>query len=353
MKKKLLFISSHLPSTKVPQAGQKIAYDKVKYLSAEYDVYLVSFINKFEKKYMDSNELAMCKEVHFIYLNSINKFFSILCNFQLPVRISVRASRKAMDIISKLEEQNKFENVHFEFTEVLGFRSLFPVETHSTITVHDVLFQSIDRFRDKQLFLFKWLFKLESNRIKRWEQTWYSTVNAITVLCEKDKNLLMSFGINDRRICVEQPKVDECFYKIDRKKIEPFSVLIFSAFNRKENQDGLLWFLESIFPKILDRYPDAKLYVIGAEPPERITKLANKNIIVTGFVEDPLYYFSKCSVAIAPLRLGAGVKIKVLQYLAAGLPVVSTDVGAEGIENEKLYIENEEDNFAKKVMELF
>ena len=95
---------------------------------------------------------------------------------------------------------------------------------------------------------------------------------------------------------------------------------------------------------------NVKFYIVGANPTDEVKKLASDNIVVTGFVENPKDIFENMDISVVPLRLGAGVKIKVLESLASGLPVITTDVGAEGIiaqNGRDILIENDPKKFAE------
>ena len=101
------------------------------------------------------------------------------------------------------------------------------------------------------------------------------------------------------------------------------------ALDRVENGESILWFIKKVWHKIIAEVPEAKLVVVGAHPSQELQALAGKDILITGFVEDLLPYYKEASVFMAPILTGAGVKFKVLQALAFGLPVVTTAVGAD------------------------
>ena len=100
------------------------------------------------------------------------------------------------------------------------------------------------------------------------------------------------------------------------------------------NIDGVSYFVEEILPLIRRRRPDCTLAVVGRTPPPKITALAQNDpgIIVTGTVPDIRPYFWNGKVSIVPLRIGGGTRLKIYEAMAAKIPVVSTSVGAEGLE---------------------
>lgn len=134
--------------------------------------------------------------------------------------------------------------------------------------------------------------------------------------------------------------------------------LIFvGGFGHPPNKDAIKWFINDIFPTLKISIPEIVLNVVGSNFPEDILKLANENIIIHGFLTDNelTNLYEKVKICIVPLRYGAGVKGKVLEGLQAGLPIITTHIGAEGIPNAEsiMIIANEPKDFADKIKELY
>ncbi len=110
-------------------------------------------------------------------------------------------------------------------------------------------------------------------------------------------------------------------------------IIFVGGFGHTPNIDAVLWFEKNIFPKILEKNPDIKWYIVGSKPTEEIKNLANENIIVTGFVEDEELerLYAECRMAVVPLRIGAGVKGKVVEAVYNRIPLITTPIGAEGL----------------------
>ena len=112
--------------------------------------------------------------------------------------------------------------------------------------------------------------------------------------------------------------------------------LIFvGSFSHTPNLDAFLWFSTDIYPKIVEKYPDIILHIVGYNVPHELKKLESKNIKFEGFLSDEnlQLLYQNCRIAIAPLRFGAGVKGKILEAIYNQIPIVTTSIGAEGIEN--------------------
>ncbi len=123
------------------------------------------------------------------------------------------------------------------------------------------------------------------------------------------------------------------------------------------NVDGLLWFIQDVYPSIKKEENDIKLYVLGGNVDDRIKQEAakDKSIVLTGFVKEIDTYLKKTRVFIVPLRFGSGMKVKVLDGMFRGTPMVSSSVGAEGIKirhQEEVLIADEANDFAKNCLQL-
>jgi len=148
---------------------------------------------------------------------------------------------------------------------------------------------------------------------------------------------------------------------IDRKQTKSFKerdgLLFVGGFGHKPNYDAMIWFIHDILPMVKSKLPDIKLYIVGSNPPDDIMDMHSESIIVTGFVSDEklIEYYSNCKIAVVPLRYGAGVKGKIVEAIYNKIPVITTSIGAEGLNRTEnvLTIENSSDGFAKKVIELY
>lgn len=111
-------------------------------------------------------------------------------------------------------------------------------------------------------------------------------------------------------------------------------LLFVGGFNHTPNRDGIQWFVDSVLPELERRLGSVHLTIVGSKPPVSITSLAGPTISVAGFVSDSVLaaYYEEASVIIAPLRYGGGVKGKVVEAMAMGVPLVTTPIGAQGFE---------------------
>jgi len=112
-------------------------------------------------------------------------------------------------------------------------------------------------------------------------------------------------------------------------------LLFVGGFGHKPNVDAILWFTKEVFPKILKNNPEIKLNIVGSNPTQDIKDLKSENINVVGYVSDEELekYYLETRMVVVPLRYGAGIKGKVVEAMTKGVPIITTSVGVEGLEN--------------------
>ncbi|WP_077254027.1 glycosyltransferase family 4 protein [Klebsiella sp. 10982] len=356
MKKNVIFISMHLPSMHVPEAGQKLVYKRLKKMSNDFNIHLISFVNELESSFFKPHDYDFCCSAHFYKITKMQRIKNIVLNYRLPYYIAARTDPRINSCISKIIMEYNITGFHVEYEQGIVFIPPHYLDK-STAVLHDVMSQSILRFQENadnafSRFLFKWQFA----KLVHFEKFFFKRIAKIIVLNKKDETLVNQLSFQQANVEIDYPGISEKFYLIKRNEslIEKGSLMFWGAMNRKENIDAVQYFVCKIFPLILNSCPSAKFYIVGANPPEKIKKLNSENIIVTGFVEDPIFIFERIQISVVSLLQGAGIKIKVLETLAAKIPTVSTSVGGEGVidPDNLLHIADDPDKFARKVVDL-
>jgi polysaccharide biosynthesis protein PslH len=141
----------------------------------------------------------------------------------------------------------------------------------------------------------------------------------------------------------------------ERSPEEPRSVLWMGSLGWLPNQDSFWWFYRSIVPGIVRRDPRVRITVVGSNPPGEITALRHPNVEVLGFVEDLAQVMRRSQVCVVPLRVGSGIRIKLLEMFAERRAVVSTTIGCEGLgvqNGRHLLIADDPGGFAEAVVRL-
>jgi O-antigen biosynthesis protein len=132
--------------------------------------------------------------------------------------------------------------------------------------------------------------------------------------------------------------------------------LFIGGFQHAPNTDAVLFFLKKVYPIIKERLRDTRFYIIGDKTPPEVVALANENVVITGLQRDVRPFFENVRLSVAPLRFGAGVKGKINQSMAWGVPVVATSMAVEGMaltSGEDVLVADEPEEFARALIELY
>lgn len=195
-----------------------------------------------------------------------------------------------------------------------------------------------------------------SNQIKAVEEKIWQEADFIYYFSKEEIDKVKLFNKNAKAEVLP-------LYLLDNNKTADYcptersGIIFVGGFSHFPNEDAALWFCKNIFPKVLKKIPEMKLYLVGSNPSEKILSLKSENIVVAGFVEDEKLQElnKKIKLSVVPLRFGAGVKGKIIEALYEKIPVITTKIGAEGIDSggEILVIADEEQDFAQKLIDLY
>ncbi|KXX66450.1 glycosyltransferase family 4 protein [Marichromatium gracile] len=180
---------------------------------------------------------------------------------------------------------------------------------------------------------------LESLRVRRYELAACRRADLVFA-SPNDIDSLVEAGADRAKCRVTYHLGDETTLgrpPLDYASTQPI-LLYVGTLTWEANVDGLLWFLETVWPEVGQRHPDARVQIAGRNPDPRLrhAAAADPRVELLGFVADLEPLFQRSRVFIAPLRFGAGIKVKVLSGMGRGLPTVTTSVGSEGLEIEHM-----------------
>lgn len=196
-------------------------------------------------------------------------------------------------------------------------------------------------------------FSLAARRSRSREARSFAALDMLIVFSEKDAELARALAPALRIEVVHPGMGSPNATRVDRSETDPI-VLFTGALDRPDNYRAVEWFVKSMWPQVQRDVPESRLVVAGANPPPSLTAIAEQDstIELTGFVDSLEPYYEQARVFVSPLRTGAGVKFKTLDAMIRALPIVSTTVGAEGIDGTDLFaaVTDDEDEFAEAVV---
>jgi GT2 family glycosyltransferase/glycosyltransferase involved in cell wall biosynthesis len=224
---------------------------------------------------------------------------------------------------------------------------------------HDIYFQSISRgLAGMPGLIRKTKAAFEYLRSLRYELGILPYFDRIQVCSPENGNYLLSFLPELRgRIDDNRAGIATARYEFQTDGREPYTMLFLGSFRHTPNQEALDWFAFRVLPAVLERCPKARLVIVGAEaPPSHSLPDLPENIELRGFVEDVREPLARYAVFVCPILSGSGMRVKLLEAFSAGIPVVSTRLGAEGLatkDGEICALADEPAEFAAKIVDLF
>src|SRR5579885_2965455 len=359
---KILFITFGLPYP--PDSGVRIHdFYLVKNISQHHSVLVLSLLTSREQVKHIQGLRQYCDYVDFVLEkpHSIRQHFSRIIRSLLKGRplatypfIYGEMLSKIREIVTKwdvdiIQIEHSFFAPYVEAIstngkckKVLSFHNLGAIQYKRMMGLRT-------GFTQKSLFLIKWMLML------RWEAKYAEKFDHCLVVSPIEGKMLKS--ANPRLpISVIENGVDTELYQPLEYVSKNNDLLFIGVMGYPPNVDGILYFCEDIMPIIQCSIPDIRLVVVGHEPVPEIRKLVERgNVIVTGYVENVVPYYQQSKVTIVPLRGGGGTRLKILESMALGRPVVSTSIGCEGLnvaDRENIMIADTPMEFAQCVIQL-
>jgi len=255
--------------------------------------------------------------------------------------------RRLKRILNSTENLSQFDYVLLEFTPMIFQVDLlkqYLPNVKFVASCVDVTFLSVERWLNQ--FSCKYYKQMYLSKFKNLEIKAISKCDLIVTQNEKDL-LLLKNEINDEsKLHAFQPYYDHYHYN----PTSPDGIMFFGAIGRKENMESVKWFLSHVWAKIeQSESKTLKFYIVGGGITNEFKKYCKSyhNVIITGFVNDPTEYFNKSVAMVVPLIYGAGIKVKSIEAMASGIPLISNEIGIEGIPvkrgKEYIYCESSKD----------
>lgn len=176
------------------------------------------------------------------------------------------------------------------------------------------------------------VYAVEFRKMLRYERNAARKFHHIIAVSGHDRSLMETW-VEGGKITVVPTGVDLAQYRPAFEPVPQSGLVIFvGAMDWEPNVDAMEYFCERIWPAVRSQAPQAKLRIVGRNPGDRIRKLASDHVAITGRVPSVADHLREASVVVVPLRIGGGTRLKIYEAMAAGKAVVSTSIGAEGLD---------------------
>ncbi len=367
---RLLFLA-HLLPWPLDGGGQIKSFHTLRILSRRFDMTLLAFVRK--KDELDAageaalrpllagpNALRTILIPRSPAINALSAARALRTGASFIIgRDAVPAMREAVE--RTLAETN-FDAVHVDHLQMAQFvPSDLAKKTRVVLDHHNIehrIPQRLAQTPGAANPLMRWYWKQEWPKLRDGELAACRRCDRVLVVSDEDKDGLVALAPDlASRLDVVPIGVDtQYFAPAQAWRHGNRTLLSIGTMFWPPNVDSMLYFCADVLPKIKARVPNVKVNIVGARPTEAVRALARhdpKTVIVTGSVPDVRPFGEDCGAFIVPLRAGSGMRVKILNALAMGLPVVSTSVGAEGIEvtnGENIVLANGTEDFADAVV---
>lgn len=237
--------------------------------------------------------------------------------------------------LRKLVDSGEFDIVQIEFAQMAAFQfRAGPARRFRTVLdEHNIEYDLVRRTAEADATLVRRLYSsVDWRKLKHEERVAWRRLDGVAVTSERDASVLRELE-PCTRLTVVPNGVDILEFHPSQSltPTQPNDLLFFGAMNYYPNRDGIGHFVEHTLPLILKRRPKTKLWIVGPGAEDLMT-LRGPNIEVTGFVDEIGPYIERAAAVVVPLRLGGGTRLKIVEAMAKAKAIVSTRIGAEGID---------------------
>jgi len=261
-------------------------------------------------------------------------YFRLAANLlsRVPYSVKRHNSSRIHQAMRELAGRDPVDLWQFEWLPYLDGLQGLP-GSRSVMIAHNVEALIWQRYHETETQpLKRWYIRRQWRKMQTFERRIYHQATKVVAVSDEDANLIQRlYGVP--HVAVVDNGVDNAHFQAILAERNPKQILFLGALDYRPNQDAVRLLLDDVFPAVQARHPDARLVLVGRNPPDwlrqRVTGLSP--VELHGDVPDVRPYLASSGLMAVPLRVGGGSRLKILEALAAGLPVVATAVGAEGL----------------------
>ena len=325
-------------------SGKKLL-NYLKYFSKNNNIYLIGFDNGLNED--DKNKIKKyCKLFLFPEPSSLSKFLNHFSLLMLGKSNYFSYSKKIENKISNLISENNIDLIQVESLGMVEYAFNLNKTIKTCFLNDDIVLRRFLREtkNSKNILRNAWL-KMQISRVKKLEKKCLNKFDLILTVTPEEKEFLLNLN-SKSSIEVYSIGVNLNEFNLQKEPHENFNILFLANFSHSPNINAFKYLDEEIMPNIDNN--GIKLLVTGNNAPQP----SSKNVECLGFVENLKELLSKIDLVISPVRLGGGIRIKNLEAMAYGLPVLTTEIGNEGINgtnNENILLANSKQEFIDKI----
>lgn len=318
--------------------GKKFVYGITKYLHLRgHKIDFVCYL-RHDDYNTSFHELSVICNPHILKVKTDNNVFKALMNLfsPLPYTVSKYKTRKLRKYVVQLLSKKKFDIIQLEHSHLAWLIPTLRKYCDIPIVIRspNLEIKILERFILLQRnLLLKSYAKLQYLKALKYEVKGYSQFDKCIMISKTDENELLKLNSDANTITIP-PGIDPDLLGYKRKEVIPFSLVHIGHIDWYPNFDSLSWLITEIIPALVKINQNYHLYIYGGGKSKsvKIPDELRNNITNKGYVDNLWDELGNKALAIVPLRIGGGIRIKILEMLAVGMNILTTSVGCEGIE---------------------
>jgi glycosyltransferase involved in cell wall biosynthesis len=340
---KILFVIPYLPSP--PRYGAQRRLDGLmRGLAVRHEVSVLSFLTNDEhtEHSLRSTE-SYCQEVSTVRNDALRSDPGKKRLMQLRSLISPRSfeydicyDSRFQTELNRLLPRTRYDVVQVEFSH-LGIYDYPPRGRQQPLLVldeHNIEYDIVRRTADATGSVVRRAYSAVNwRKLRREECDAWRRFDGVVLTSDRDEALLRENSPHTTTAVVPNA-VDLEYFRTNSVEREAGTLMFFGAMNYHPNIQGVSYFVTEVLPKIAKAVPNVKLRIVGQQPPDSIRALAGPHVEIVGFVDDPRPLLDRSAAMVVPLLIGGGTRFKIVEGMAMSMPIVSTHLGAEGLDIE-------------------
>lgn len=317
---KLFIISPRFPYP--IEKGDKLRlYHQIRYLSKHFDIYLVSLSDMaIEKVHLDHIR-QFVREVHVFRLYKWSIAWSLFSRFfsPLPLQVLYFYDKRIKRKITRMHDRVKPDITYNQLIRTTEYAKDLP--GWKVVDYMDAFSTGMDKRVESCRPPMKWIYQLERKRLIRYETAIYPFFNRHAIISDQDRRRVLKHIKGE--ISIIPNGVDtEFFSPLQTEK--KYDICFIGNMGYRPNIIAAEYLVKKVLPHLLRTRPELRLVLAGTRPDHRVKKLANKNVIVTGWLEDIRSAYRESGIFVAPIFTGIGQQNKILEAMSMSIPCVCT-----------------------------
>lgn len=351
----MLLVTSDLPYDSVRHGGGQLTVNLVRHLSREHELTLLSFLREEDEPFLEETR-RWFSAIHTVPARRGwgSRFRRLGMLLRHPYPVVATHSRRMIERVRELSSSGEFDLVQFEYFHMGQYLPFVPREVRRVLVLTDVVTPvlrqqiRIARGLNKARLYREW----ELSRYwEKWFAIWAGTVFTLSL---KDRRTVDSWDVGVKT-AVLPPLLGEEFFRVSREPAGSGEILFVGAMHRPVNRDAAEILRDRVLPRVRETRPEARCLVVGQGSPAGLRTRPEHGFIVTGGVESLRPFLERADLFAAPLRAAGGIIVKILQAMAAGVPVVASRCANAGIgarDGKEILLADEPARFAGAAAEL-